>query len=317
MSILFDISRPVRDTSSAGVNAHRESQTNGPVPEALTRRIEEMTKGPTEGRSSDARGADQTTGSTTHEGPRAKSAVEAFASQVLTLVAANAQAPAPTPREDLIEALMAAALTMENAAQERIYALFSNAGISNADVVDLYLPEVARRLGAAWCEDEMSFADVTIGSSRLQACIRDLRAPQVTDSTAAHVLIVVPKDAYHTLGASVVADQLRRLGVAPKMALGLSLVELAELLESHDFNAVMISAAASERLEKLRDLVNCVKTASHADVPVIVGGTVTDKDTDIRTLTGADYVSNNPEEALRACGLTIPMLAVEPPGYRG
>jgi len=115
----------------------------------------------------------------------------------------------------------------------------------------------------------------------------------------------------------VVADQLRRLGVAPRMALGLSTLDLSELVESHDFNAVMISASLSERLETLRELVNCVRRASREPVPIILGGTVTEKDTDIRTLTGADYVSNNPEEALQACGLTIPTHAVEPPDPQG
>ncbi|MEM9972048.1 MAG: cobalamin-dependent protein, partial [Pseudomonadota bacterium] len=186
-----------------------------------------------------------------------------------------------------------------------------------AGIVDRYLPEAARRLGASWCEDEMSFADVTIGSARLQAILRDLRAPQVTHVNAVSVLIVVPRDAYHTLGAGVVADQLRRLGVEPRMALGLKPIELSELVETHDFNAVMISAASCEKLETLRELVNCVRAASHAATPVIIGGTVTDKDTDIRTLTGADYVSNNPEEALRACGLMIQTHAVESPGLRG
>ncbi|MEM1234553.1 MAG: cobalamin-dependent protein, partial [Pseudomonadota bacterium] len=169
----------------------------------------------------------------------------------------------------------------------------------------------------AWCEDNMSFADVTIGSARLQSMLRDLRAPQVTHPSAPSVLVVVPQDAYHTLGATVVADQLRRMGIAPRTAMGLAEIDLAELVESHDFNAVMISAATSERLETLRELVNCIRNASRTPVPIIVGGTVTDKDTDIRTLTGADYVSNHPKEALQACGLTIPTHAVGPPGPQG
>ncbi|MEM1375198.1 MAG: cobalamin B12-binding domain-containing protein [Pseudomonadota bacterium] len=250
-------------------------------------------------------------------GPAVSGSVEAFASQVLSLVAANSQVARGTFRQDLVSELIAAVQAYDDAPRSAVLERFRAAGIGPATIVDRYLPAAARELGAAWCEDNMSFADVTIGSARLQSMLRDLRAPQVTDPSAPSVLIVVPQDAYHTLGATVVADQLRRMGIAPQTAMGIAPIDLAELVESHDFNAVMISAAMSERLETLRELVNCVRNASRAPVPIIVGGTVTEKDTDIRTLTGADYVSNNPEEALQACGLMIPTHAVAPPGPLG
>ncbi|MEL6914629.1 MAG: cobalamin-dependent protein [Pseudomonadota bacterium] len=220
-------------------------------------------------------------------------------------------------RHDLLEELIAAVMAFEDAPRQAVLARFSAAGISRAGIVDRYIPAAAHKLGAAWCEDQMSFADVTIGSARLQAVLRDLRAPQVTDPGAQSVLVAVPQDAYHTLGAGIVADRLRRVGVAPQMALGLGALELSELVETHDFNAVLISAAASQRLESVRDMVNCIRAASRSVTPIVVGGSITDMDTDIKTLTGADHVSNNPEEALRACGLTIPVLAVAPPGHSG
>ena len=276
-----------------------------------------MTEGPKQGRSSvdPANRAGDANG-----GPRAPDAqgtVEAFASQVLSRVAANSQATRGALRQDLLEDLIASVMTFDDSARVAVLARFRDAGISHAGIVDRYLPAAARKLGAAWCEDSMSFADVTIGSSRLQALLRDLRAPQVSAPDAPSVLIVIPENAYHTLGAGVLADQLRRLGASPRMALGLPALDLAELVETHDFNAVMISAASSQRLETLRELVKCVRVAARQPVPIIIGGTVMEKDTDIKTLTGADYVSNNPEEALGACGLTIQTHAVEPPERRG
>lgn len=256
-------------------------------------------------------------GSNETRAPEGQGNVEVFASQVLSVVAANSLAARNASRQDLVDQLIEAVRSFDNAPREAILKRFRAAGISHAAIIDRYLPAAARKLGAEWCEDSMSFADVTIGSARLQAILRDLRAPQVTDPGAPSALIVVPPEAYHTLGATVVADQLRRLGIAPQMAMGLKPLDLAELVESHDFNAVLISAASSQRLETVRELVNCVRKASRSPVPIIVGGTVTDKDTDIRTLTGADYVSNNPEEALKACGLMIPTHAVESRGPQG
>ncbi|MEL6690047.1 MAG: cobalamin B12-binding domain-containing protein [Pseudomonadota bacterium] len=268
--------------------------------------------GPAQGNSPSGEGGSNQT--QRHDG---QGNVEVFASQVLSVVAANSLAAGNASRQDLVDELIEAVRSFDNAPREAILKRFREAGISHAAIIDRYLPAAARKLGAEWCEDSMSFADVTIGSARLQAILRDLRAPQVTDPSSPSALIVVPPDAYHTLGATVVADQLRRLGIAPQMAMGLKPLDLAELVESHDFNAVLISAASSQRLETVRELVNCVRKASRAPVPIIVGGTVTDKDTDIKTLTGADYVSNNPEEALKACGLMIPTHAVESPGPQG
>ncbi|MEM6727230.1 MAG: cobalamin-dependent protein [Pseudomonadota bacterium] len=270
-----------------------------------------MTEGPKQGRASD--GTRQMAPVRSGR-PGAPGTVEAFATQVLSLVAANSQATRGALRQDLLTDLIEAVLGPDQTAVAAMPAHFAAAGIDAACVLDRYLPAAARRLGVAWCEDEMSFADVTIGSARLQALLRDLRAPQVTDPRALSVLVVSPEDAYHTLGAGVVADQLRRLGVAPRLAIGLPNSAVADLAEAHDFNAVMVSAAASQRLETLRELVNCIRTALSTRAPIIIGGSVTDKDTDIRTLTGADYVSNNPEEALRSCGLMIPTPAAAPLG---
>jgi len=273
-----------------------------------------MSEGPNQGRSP-VKPANDAVGSP--GGPGAPGTVEAFASQVLSLVAANTQALRGALRVDLLEDLIASVMSPDQNTRKRMLTRFRDAGISNASIVDRYLPEAARKLGIAWCEDSMGFADVTIGTARLQSLLRDLRAPQVTKSEALNALVVVPEDAYHTLGAGVVADQLRRLNVSVHMSLGLPLMVLAELVETHDFNVVLVSASASERLETLRELVNCVRNAMREEVPIVLGGTITNEETDIRTLTGADYVSNNPEEALRACGLMIPKHAVEPPGHRG
>ena len=315
MSNHFDIEGRVRDTRGQRLSrplTHAERRY-GTAEKA--RRNAEMSEGPDQGRSSEEHVA-QGSGIESGE-PRAQGALEAFATQVLSVVASNSQAERNAAREDLIQELIDAVQVFDDAPREKVMEKMAGAGITDAGFIDHYLPEAARRLGAAWCEDEMSFADVTIGSARLQAMLRDHRAPQTRDPAAPHVLVVVPEDAYHTLGAGVIADQLRRLGCAARMALGMPKPDLAELVESHDFNAIMISAASCERLETLREIVNCVRKASRSEVPVIVGGSVTDKDTDIETLTGADYVSNDPEEALKACGLTIPTHAVDSPESRG
>jgi hypothetical protein len=45
-------------------------------------------------------------------------------------------------------------------------------GIPVEDIIDVVLPEVARSAGQRWMDDEISFADVTIVTARLQETVR-------------------------------------------------------------------------------------------------------------------------------------------------
>jgi methylmalonyl-CoA mutase cobalamin-binding subunit len=181
------------------------------------------------------------------------------------------------------------------------------AGVSWEEVVDTYIPAAARRLGELWCIDEVSFVDVTVGTARLQSMLRDLgpvwSQETASDPLAPNVLLIVRQDAYHTLGAMVAAEQLRRSGVSVRLSLGASDDLVVEMVGSKRFDAVLISAASSERLESVRDLVKKVRMAMRPAAPIVVGGTMLDTDRDVEIITGADFVTSNPQEALRLCGL--------------
>jgi hypothetical protein len=47
-------------------------------------------------------------------------------------------------------------------------------GIPVEDIIDVVLPEVARSAGRRWMDDDISFADVTIVTARLQETVRAL-----------------------------------------------------------------------------------------------------------------------------------------------
>lgn len=248
--------------------------------------------------------------------PAATGTVQAFASQVLSLVASKANDNGDLVRPELLDELIASVKSMDTSEQDAILARFRSFGVQDKTIIDYYIPQAARVLGQDWCEDTLSFADVTIGSARLQGMMRELRAPQTEDYAAPTVLVLIPYDAYHSLGAMVVSDQLRRMGVIVKTALGPKPADLDNLLETHDFDAIFISAATCERLETIHDLVNTVRTAAANVPPIVLGGSVLDQETNLKTLTGADHISNNTEEALRLCGLTTPTPDVASPASR-
>lgn len=184
------------------------------------------------------------------------------------------------------------------------------AGFSPVSIAEIYVPEAARILGDAWCEDEQSFAFVTIGCSRLHGILRELdphcRPAAPNDIHAPSVLVVVAEDIYHTLGATVLTGMLRRRGYNVRLWLGAKPAEMEAALLDCDYQSVLISASSGESLETLRRIVKSVKNALTEPPKVILGGTVVAdgaiSSADALALTGADYVTNDPAEAIALCG---------------
>lgn len=234
---------------------------------------------------------------------------DAVAERALSLVANRVVARGRIDQV-LLARLEAALLEPHRAAREAVVDSIRAAGVAWDDLVDHYIPEAARRLGQHWCEDAVSFVDVTIGTARLQALLRDFgqesRGEEATDPRAPSVLLSVRQDQYHTLGAMVAAAQLRRAGLSVRLALGLNDRTVADLVAAKRFDAVFLSASSSETLESMRDLVNKIRTAGGKTPPIVLGGGIVETDRDARALTGADHATSDTFEAMQLCGLTVP-----------
>lgn len=206
--------------------------------------------------------------------------------------------------------LKEAALSAERAACKSAITSALASGISPEDLADHYIPELAREMGDQWCSNQMGFAAVTIGVSRLQSMLRDLgpdwSGDMSADPNAPLIMLIVPQDVYHTLGAMVLGGQLRRKGLSVRLMLGARREELATQLRATDYHAVFISSSIGETYDSLRRIVDVIKASARDCPPIVVGGTILDNDggQDVAALTGADYATKIPEEALELCGLT-------------
>ena len=185
-------------------------------------------------------------------------------------------------------------------------------GISAERLADDYVPALARQMGDAWCKDEMSFAGVTIGVSRLQSMLRDLgpawAGDNLAQADAPTILLVVGHEVYHTLGAMVLAGQLRRKGISVTLLLGAGPDELVSSLSLGAYDALFISASIGESLDNLRRMVDSVRAKLREPPPVVIGGTILDNEIDVRATIGADFASKNPDEAITFCGLETHLL---------
>jgi methanogenic corrinoid protein MtbC1 len=209
----------------------------------------------------------------------------------------------------LIERLRDAALGADRDACIAVMHQALKDGACREDLADFYVPEVARQLGRDWETDDLGFVGVTIGVSRLQAMLRELgpewSGDHSADPDAASIMVILPQNAYHSLGSMVLAGQLRRKGFSVRIMLGQGPDEIADMLQHTNFQSVFISASQSETLETLRRIVDVVKTATLQPTPVIIGGSILEVETEknVTTRTGADYATKRPDEALRVCGL--------------
>ncbi len=185
-------------------------------------------------------------------------------------------------------------------------------GVRREDIADFYIPAVSRVMGEKWCTDQMSFASVTIGASRLQGMLREL-GPNWSgdisiDAAAPSVLVAVPQEVHHTLGALVLSGQLRRMGVSVKLSLGERAETLAHRLRQTRYAAVFISASQSENLETLRRIIDVINGTVDNAPPIVIGGGIleTRSAETIIALTGASSATSKTEEALRLCGIKAP-----------
>lgn len=166
------------------------------------------------------------------------------------------------------------------------------------------IPSVARQLGTAWVDDTISFADVTVGCARLQSALRQLPDNPPTDAVPYNglrrrCLVAVPKGAQHTLGALVLAKQLRQVRQHVVVELEAERSTLSRLADQQDFDVVLISVSSGECPNATGGLVQACREHWRASKIAIGGSMVAGKD--VVDDMGADHVTQVWQEALNLC----------------
>ncbi len=232
--------------------------------------------------------------------------VARLAGRIVALLADRTDGCSAALRSDLCTQLESASFDTDPDAMVRVLTSFRRMRVSAAMLADCYIPDVARRLGQGWLDDRIGFADVSQGAARLQMLLRDLSGPWKSDASetpdVGEILLIVPQDEQHTLGAMVAMGQLRRRGVSVCLRFGPSRDELAALMFSRRFDGVLISLSSSEKLAQCKDLVGTVKSFG-GGLPVVVGGAVMGLSTEVLAESGADGATNDLSQALIICGI--------------
>lgn len=228
--------------------------------------------------------------------------VSQFATDVVARLVARDAVGGAVLRDSLVHRFMDAVRSSDPGAFEALKPELKRARISAATLADVYIPEVARRLGQGWDEDCISFAEVTMGVARLQAILREIGKTWVADDAGPQagmtMLFILPSGEQHTLGALVAAGWLRRQGISVCLRIAPSVSDLTELLSTRSFDGAMISIACNDKLDVCARTVKTLKDASTNDLRVAVGGAIMEWGEDAVKATGADIVTNDLKAAL-------------------
>jgi MerR family transcriptional regulator, light-induced transcriptional regulator len=230
-----------------------------------------------------------------------------FAAWVVALLAERKSTADPVLRSDLLAAFHAAAIEQTHDAMEAFLRDLVRQKIPAATVADLYIPALARRLGEDWLDDRVSFMEVTLASSRMQAMLRAMGSAWTADlagpGQSAALLLVVPPNEQHALGAMVLLGQLRRMGVSVRLSVAPDRAELRTLLAQGRYQGVLVSSATPSRLADVREVVEEVRRTGPDGLVVAVGGHVLHSGVDVKAATGADLATSDPGLVLEACGI--------------
>jgi methanogenic corrinoid protein MtbC1 len=142
--------------------------------------------------------------------------------------------------------------------------------------VELLIP-AARRLGALWEDDVVSFTDVTIGLGRLQQAVRLLgshgEALESHDGESRSALFAPAPGEQHTFGLFLVEDQFRRAGWRTWMEPSASTEDCPDLASGQWFDLVGLSASPAADVADLTTAITRLRSLSrNPNLVVMVGG---------------------------------------------
>jgi len=231
--------------------------------------------------------------------------VDVLASQVISVLQDRQAISLDGLRQFVLDHMVRAVLSRGVFSADAVLAELRGYRLSTDAIIDLYVPATARILGVYWEEDKINFAEVTIGSLRLQSLVSEASDTARIDfqiqQPEVNALVVVPQQEQHFLGASVLAGQLRRLGCDVAMSYDEDFGSLTTRLIAEKPDLVLITCARRETLDSVRNTVQVVRNSSAVPPTLAVGGAIKLAKEVVLELADADVVTNVAEEAVAVC----------------
>jgi MerR family transcriptional regulator, light-induced transcriptional regulator len=195
------------------------------------------------------------------------------------------------PSDEQIDQLCHALMSPDDEEGLRFVAAVRASGASIEAVYADYLSAAAERLGLWWNEGQLSFVDVTIGTSRIYAILRVISqtwAPSQAMTRKSAAFAAVPGET-HTLGVRMAADLCRRAGWDIDLLVGMTEAELVLAVERSDHRLIGLSSGGKHSLKSLGSLVTALRK-SRIKPYILVCGQVINEPAEVIRSIGADCV---------------------------
>lgn len=206
--------------------------------------------------------------------------------------------------QDEIDQLTKLLLNTEEGAFEFAITVFKAHGMPIDYIVLELIPAIARKLGKEWEEDTLSFADVSIGVSKLERVIYKLdylfQANQLERQQNKSIFVSTCPGSQHSLGTLIFSNFLTFSGwkvYRPKQA---DIESITYGIMSKEHQALAISVSTYEQLEQLPKLIDLLREKSkNPGIIVLIGGPLYNKAPDEFEHIQADIKAFTPEESVQ------------------
>lgn len=233
---------------------------------------------------------------------RQSAGASALAESAVSILSRRQAATALGARQFILDHLTRAVMSRGDFHPDDMLGELRGHRLSVDAVIDVYVPAVARRLGEMWQDDDADFASVTVGSLRLQALLSLASAESLDFASDIHrstsLLIVIPVGEQHSLGAFVLAAQLRRLGAR----IDVSFCEMPEDLVSRVLcdppDGIMFTASCRATLETVSQIVLDISKVLAAPPVFALGGGLGENASVAKEITGVDVVTSLARDAM-------------------
>lgn len=170
-------------------------------------------------------------------------------------------------------------------------------------ILDLLSP-TAQLLGEMWRQDVCSFAEVTIGLSRLQNILRDLGSDfgSRRDGFGAErtVLLAATPGEQHTFGVCVVEEYFRRAGWITTYLPSPTKAEIIRTLRNDHYDVLGLSVSSDDLLGALASVIRDARRSTrNKAMGVMIGGNVFAQNPGWVSLVGADLAAVDGADAVR------------------
>jgi methanogenic corrinoid protein MtbC1 len=231
---------------------------------------------------------------------------EAFSTQLPSLIGTIARKVEKQSRNTLnaheITELTQLLLSDQDGAFEQTIATLKAHGTPINYIVLELVPQIAKELGKKWEEDELSFAEVSIGVNRLERVIHRLdylfQANQLDRQKNKSIFITVCPGSQHTLGTLILSNFFIFKGWQVYRPYEARIESIIHGIQVRAHQALAISVSSNDQLEKLPDLIELLKEKSqNPEIIVLLGGSLYNKSPEAFHHIQVDVKAFTPEES--------------------